>query len=281
MGTSATSATTGGGTDTTGTTGWTGTSGTSTTGVTNYGATVTTSTTTSGSDTGDTGLFTTTPGTCAPVPSEVALYAEMVADAAVPGSYTLQVAVASEARVEGGRAPINLTMVLDTSGSMSGAPMDMLVHSCLAMSAALDVGDTVSMVTWDTSDATVIDNHAVSGPNDAALNGTCQGLVAGGGTNLSGGLVAGYQLALQNWAVGQTNRIVLVSDGGANAGVTDVDLIAVNANRGDAQTAYMTGVGVGTQGCNDQLMDVVTDAGRGASVFIASEAEAWRMLNAL
>lgn len=65
----------------------------------------------------------------------------------------------------------------------------------------------------------------------------------------------------------------------ANAGVTDVDLIAVNANRGDAQTVYMTGVGVGTQGYNDQLMDVVTDAGRGASVFIASEAEAWRMLN--
>jgi Ca-activated chloride channel family protein len=69
---------------------------------------------------------------------------------------------------------------------------------------------------------------------------------------------------------------VLVSDGGANAGVTDIELIAENAAFGGSDGIYLVGVAVAKGAAYDsELMDRVTDAGKGASVFITDMDEAW------
>jgi Ca-activated chloride channel family protein len=79
---------------------------------------------------------------------------------------------------------------------------------------------------------------------------------------------------------GRINRLVLISDGGANAGVTDIDLIAEHAGSSNGDGIYLVGVGVGTAGSyNDDLMDAVTDAGKGASVFVNDAPEAWKQFN--
>ena len=89
-------------------------------------------------------------------------------------------------------------------------------------------------------------------------------------------MVAGYELAQQVYDPERINRIVLVSDGGANVGITDIDLIAQHAGSADEDGIYMVGVGVGDPvAYHDNLMDTVTDVGKGASVFIASEEDAW------
>lgn len=196
------------------------------------------------------------------------------------GEYTLQIGVSSEAVVTENRAPMNITLVLDESGSMGGHAMDMLKETCRAIAASLKVGDTVSMVTWDTSNALVLGGYQVDGPNDATLLAEIEALEAGGGTDLHGGLEAGYQLAEQVFDPERINRIVLISDGGANAGITDIDIISEHAGSNNGDGIYMVGVGVGTAGSyNDELMDTVTDAGKGASVFINDEAEAWKHFN--
>ena len=70
----------------------------------------------------------------------------------------------------------------------------------------------------------------------------------------------------------EDHRVVLISDGGANAGVTDLDLIASEASDSDGEGTYLLGVGVGSPGVyKHELMDAVTDAGKGAYVFIDSE----------
>ena len=72
------------------------------------------------------------------------------------------------------------------------------------------------------------------------------------------------------------NRLVLISDGGANAGVTDIEIIAENAAYGGSDGIYLVGVGVDkNSNYNDELMDDVTDAGKGASVFLPDEDEIW------
>lgn len=198
------------------------------------------------------------------------------AEGALEGEYLLQIGVSSEAITPEARAPMNLTLVLDTSGSMAGTPMEMLQQTCYAIAASLKDGDTVSMVTWSTDDAVVLGGYHVSGPNDATLLAKIDQLEAGGGTDLHGGLVAGYELAQQVFAADRVNRVVLVSDGGANAGITDIDLIAQHSGSNQGDGIYMVGVGVGDAvSYHDDLMDSVTDAGKGASVFIASEDEAW------
>jgi Ca-activated chloride channel family protein len=90
--------------------------------------------------------------------------------------------------------------------------------------------------------------------------------------------VAGYDLASQVFDPDKVNRIVLVSDGGANVGITDADIIGMHAGSNDEDGIYMVGVGVGTAGSyNDYLMDRVTDLGKGAAAFIPSEEEAWKV----
>jgi Ca-activated chloride channel family protein len=193
----------------------------------------------------------------------------------------VQIGVASETIANPDRPLMNVTMVLDESGSMGGHPIEMERAVCRAIAGSLRAGDVVSMVGWDTSNAVKLAGHVVTGANDAKIVGVCDGLVAGGGTDLNGGLIAGYDLAKTHFDAKRINRVVLVSDGGANAGVTDIDIIADGAGGQDKDGIYLVGVGVGTPDTyNDELMDTVTDVGRGASLFIPSEAEAKKMFGA-
>jgi Ca-activated chloride channel family protein len=94
-------------------------------------------------------------------------------------------------------------------------------------------------------------------------------------------LTAGYELAEQSYDPARINRVVLISDGGANAGVTDIDIISAHAGGNGEDGIYMVGVGVGDAGSyHDDLMDRVTDAGKGASVFVATDDEAWSVFGA-
>ena len=210
-------------------------------------------------------------------PGSLALHAALAQpEDAAAGEFLLQVGVSSELVDAQARAPINVTLVLDTSGSMEGDAMDMLKETCHALAASLLPGDVVSIVTWNTENAVVLGGHAVSGPDDPELLAKIDGLSASGGTDLHAGLVAGYELAQQSFASDRINRVVLMSDGGANAGITDIELIAQYAGLGNAESIYLVGVGVGDAATyRDELMDAVTDAGKGAAVFVASPQEAW------
>ena len=199
-------------------------------------------------------------------------------DSMAEGEYVLQIGVSSEAVASDARAPINVTLVLDTSGSMEGPPIEMLKASSRAIVGSLRDGDVLSMVTWDTENAVVMSNHAVSGPNDAIALDHIAAINAGGGTDLHGGLTAGYAAAQEAYNTSRINRIVLISDGGANTGVTDIEIIAENAGGNNEEGVYMVGVGVGeADSYRDELMDEVTDAGKGASVFIHSVNEAGKI----
>ncbi len=192
------------------------------------------------------------------------------------GLYALQVAVASERMDPASRVPMNLTLVLDTSGSMSGRPIELERDVVRSIASQLEDGDVVSAVEWDTSRSIRLDSHEVTGPDDPAVLHMAAALESGGGTDLHAGLVTGYGLAARNYRKGWLNRVVLVSDGQANVGVTDIDIIASAAEDSEDEGIYLVGVGTG-DGYNDTLMDALTDAGKGAYIFIDSTEEANKM----
>ena len=195
------------------------------------------------------------------------------------GEFTLMISARSRQMQAAERPPVNLVFSLDVSGSMDGEPMEMLKETMYATASSLRPGDTVSMVTWSIDQAVLLDGYAVQGPDDPELVAAIEGLVAGGGTDLHSGLVAAYQLANTHHIEDGINRVMLISDGGANAGVTDIDLIASEASDSDGEGTYLLGVGVGLgQGYSDSLMDAVTDAGKGAYIFIDKASEAHRMM---
>lgn len=201
------------------------------------------------------------------------------------GELSLQVALQAEARSKAARRPLSITFVLDTSGSMgsnaSGAlppPIDLERAAVLAVAKQLRAGDIVSMVTWSTVQSAILSGHVITGPSDPVLVNAANAVSAGGGTDLNAGLVSGYALAKKHYAADRINRVILISDGLANAGVIEESLIGKHADDEEGQEGiYLSGIGVG-DGVNDTLMNVVTDAGRGAYVYLDSEAEAEKML---
>ncbi len=194
------------------------------------------------------------------------------------GEFTLLLFAQGRALAAADRPAMNLVFSLDTSGSMSGESIELLEDSMTALAGTLRAGDRVSLVRWDTSQAVLLAGHEVSGADDPTLIGAIEGLSASGGTDLEAGLTTSYALAKQYYIAGGLNRVVLISDGGANAGETSIDLIAASAADENQQSIYLMGVGVGSaQTYQDALMDAVTDAGKGAYLFIDSPEEAERM----
>lgn len=192
--------------------------------------------------------------------------------------YSLLVGVVAPEITPAARRRLNLTFAVDASGSMDGGGIERTRDSLNAIAGSLRSGDVVSIVQWDTSQTVLLDSHPVSGPDDATLLREISQLSAGGGTDLNAGLEAAYRLANHNFDAGGLNRVVLTSDGGANVGTVEADLIGEQAEDGDQEGVYLAGIGLASSpsGYAEELMNVVTDLGQGAYFYIDSAAEAER-----
>lgn len=209
-----------------------------------------------------------------PQPEHVNLVPEM-REGDEAGEFVLQIGVQAPLAARTPQ-PRTITLILDRSGSMGGRPIDRARDVVRAIAANLREGDIVSAVTWNTQRDVPLENHRVSGPSDPALLRLADSLEADGGTDLDAGLRYGYEIARRLYDPERLNRVVLVSDGWANAGQTEIGIIDDASEDAERDGIYLVGVGV-ADGYNDTLMDAVTDAGRGAYVFIDSAAEAQRM----
>jgi Ca-activated chloride channel homolog len=198
-------------------------------------------------------------------------------DNVAPGEFDFQIGVRSFDAIKP-RRPMTMTFVLDTSGSMSGPGIEREREAVKAIAQSLAEGDIVNMVTWNTENNVVLEGHVVSGPNDPKVVGIAVSLQASGGTDLHSGLVKGYELADKYYGTTRLNRVILISDGGANVGVTSADLIGLKSQDADKEGIYLVGVGTGPAiGYFDKLMDIVTDKGRGAYVYLDKPNEANEM----
>jgi Ca-activated chloride channel family protein len=100
------------------------------------------------------------------------------------------------------------------------------------------------------------------------------GLVTEGSTNLEAGLNLGYQLANRAYKPGGINRVIIASDGVANVGNTDPDVLAQQI-RGYADAGItLTTVGFGLGNYNDVVMEGLADQGDGNYAYVDTLEEA-------
>jgi Ca-activated chloride channel family protein len=163
------------------------------------------------------------------------------------------------------RAPINVALVLDRSGSMSGAPLEAAKSAAARFAAFLTPQDRLSVVTFDDQVLTIFGPAAGGGDAAAQAIGRVQ---AGGSTNLSGGWLKGRTLVEEGWVEG-TNRVVLLTDGQANQGVVEPTRLIGLAHQAAKGRVSTTCIGFGRD-FNEDLLESMARAGAGNYWYVES-----------
>jgi Ca-activated chloride channel family protein len=164
------------------------------------------------------------------------------------------------------RAPINVALVLDRSGSMSGQPLEAAKDAAERFVSFLAPQDRLSVVAFDDTVTTLYGPAA--GGNLHAVPAIRQ-LQTGGSTNLSGGWLRGLQLVQQQLVDG-TNRVVLLTDGQANHGIVDVSQLVSMSGAGAAGRVSTTCIGLGPR-FNEDLLEPMARSGGGNYWFVEGD----------
>lgn len=174
-------------------------------------------------------------------------------------------------RIEGepptaeGRIPLNLSLVLDRSGSMSGEPLQAARDAATMLVRRLYPEDTVSVVAYD-DEVDVVATPA-TGEGQEGLSDLIGSIRARGCTNLSGGWLRGRDLVAQGRRAGGVNRVVLLTDGLANVGITDPATL-IGLTRSAARDAITTTtIGFGPD-YDEDLLAAMADGGGGGAYYV-------------
>src|SRR5690242_13206134 len=120
----------------------------------------------------------------------------------------------------------------------------------------MNAHDLLSMVAFDHEVVTVFQPSKASHKDLMKLK--IEAIDAGGSTNLSGGLIEGAQHARKGAKEGTVSRVILLSDGHANTGVTDAGKLAAIAKNFSAMGIGISTMGVGN-GFDEDLMENVAE----------------------
>ncbi len=161
--------------------------------------------------------------------------------------------------------PLNLVLVIDCSGSMSGGRLESVNRGILLMVDRLRPTDLVTIVTYSTEAHLTLPACDIT--NVRAIKRVVNSLYPGGTTNLHGGLMLGYEQAMLHYDPEKTNRVILLTDGIANRGVIDPQQIAAESRAYNQEGIDLSTIGVGHD-LNHDLLRQLADAGRGLFHFI-------------
>jgi len=193
------------------------------------------------------------------------------------GKYMLRVTVRGKEVSREERQPMNLTFVVDVSGSMNqGNRLETVKHGLRLLTAQLDANDSIALVAYSNQARVVLPMTSAS--SRALIEGAIHGLSAGGGTNAEAGLKMGYAAAADQVSGGRHHRVVLLSDGVANIGQTDQDRINADIQKHRDRGIYLNTIGVGMDNHNDVFLEQLANKGDGICNYIDDDTEARRAL---
>jgi Ca-activated chloride channel family protein len=175
--------------------------------------------------------------------------------------------VAGTAPNERNRRPLNLSLVIDRSGSMAGLKMDYTRQAAQFLVQHLGNQDTFSIVLYNDKVETLVTPDILVN-KDNIIN-LIEGIRVRGTTNLSGGWLEGCQHVKNGMGTNHLNRVILMSDGLANRGITDTAQLVTLAKQKYGEGVSTTTMGLGND-FNEDLMMEMANAGGGAFYFIES-----------
>jgi hypothetical protein len=99
------------------------------------------------------------------------------------------------------------------------------------------------------------------------------GLTPQGGTNLEDAMNLAYQTALRHYLANGINRVVLLTDGAANLGNIEPEVLKQKVEAHRKQGIALDCFGIGWEGYNDDLLEVLSRNGDGRYAFLNTPEE--------
>ncbi|MCX6134199.1 MAG: VWA domain-containing protein [Ignavibacteriales bacterium] len=184
------------------------------------------------------------------------------------GTAYLQICITTPPAENRERQPMNLAVVLDRSGSMADeGKIEYAKKAVRSLMDQLQEGDYFSFVIYDDVVQVLRESRRVSDKRD--LRNLLDEVYPRGATNLGGGLVAGLEQVERHRDREYLNRVILLSDGLANRGITSPLELKHIARRYRSNSISVTTMGVGLD-YNENLMMGLSQSGGGNYYFIES-----------
>ena len=207
----------------------------------------------------------------------IAIACEMGVCPWAPTHKLLRVGVqAREVRVEK-LPPCNLTFLIDVSGSMGGnGGFEMMKSGLKMLVGKLRPEDRVAIVTY--ADGTTVQLASTPGSEKNKIHAVVDGLRCGGCTYGAGGIQLAYEEAKKNFDKNANNRVVLITDGDFNVGISDPKLLEEFIATKRESGIFLTVLGVGRGNYQDANMKKLSTAGNGNYAYLDSVLEAKKVM---
>lgn len=158
------------------------------------------------------------------------------------------------------RPHYGIGLVIDHSGSMAGNPLEEAKRCAAFVVDRMQSDDQISLVQFDNRVGMLCPTKPKSQGNE--LMQAIAGIQAGGTTNLHGGWRVGADSLVDLAITTGLRRVILLSDGCANEGLTDPDAIAEQCRELAAKGVTTSTYGLGNS-FNEELMVAMAKAGQG------------------
>ena len=159
------------------------------------------------------------------------------------------------------RTPLAISIVIDRSGSMSNGRLEEAKRCTLDLLNRLQDNDKISVVVYDSTVNVLLELMNVNIAK-TFLPAKLKRIDTGGCTNLHGGWLKGAETLAPLTSNEYVCRVILLSDGQANEGLTSEIQIAAQVKDLALAGVTTTTVGIG-EGFNESLMTKMANAGQG------------------
>ena len=176
--------------------------------------------------------------------------------------FYVQIDVEADEAMPETRAPLNVALVIDRSGSMRGEPMEQARRAARTFVDALDKRDRIALIAFDSRSTVEVPSVQVDESGRHRLHRAIDRLHAGGTTNISGGLEDGFNQVQSGTRPEMLNRVVLMTDGIPNVGITTHDGLVAKTGTIRRQGVSVSTMGFGTD-YDSSLMAAMSTEGAG------------------